>query len=116
VAELGSGAKDAIPGLERLMPTFPAARVFWIDAFAAIDPAVVAKWKPALEEAFDKYGSMPAARLLGQLDPKETKYVDFLVEKLQDSNAAYRDSAAATLAKGGAWARPAVPALRQALE
>jgi HEAT repeat protein len=118
LAGLGPAVKDAVPGLEGLMPaTHSLARVPWIEALAAIDPAMVAKWKPTLEEAFDQFGSMSAARLLGQQYPKETKYVDFLVGKLQDSASdSNRFAAVMTLANGGAWARPTVPALRQALE
>jgi HEAT repeat protein len=119
LAEFGPAAKDAIPTIERLMPAGRPAIVYvrWIEGLAAIDAAMVAKWKPTLEEAFDKFGSMSAARLLGQHYPKETKYVDFLVEKLQDSASdVNRFSAATTLANGGAWARQTVPALRQALE
>lgn len=117
LADFGPAARDALPDIERQMPPTLFERVRWLEAMAAIDPAVVSKWQSMLENACEQSGSVPAARLLGQRFPKDARYFDFIVAKLQDGESyPNRLLAAMNLAKGGAWGRPAVPALRQALD
>ncbi len=119
LTEFGPSAKDAVPTLERLMPAANPVvlRVRWIETLIAIDPNLMDKWRPDLDEAFEKQRYVQAAWLLARHYPKESKYVEFLIEQLQNSvNPAQRMAAAASLANGGAWAGPAVPALRQTLE
>ena len=118
LGRMGLAASVAIPALVRLLGDYrPFVREIAARALSRIDPTNLSIVLPLTEPLKDDSPGVrvSAAEALGSTRPTEDTAA-MLAGVLQDASPGVRIAAARSLAKFGLAARPAVPALRKALE